>query len=228
MERVGQVGQAKLLDHLPYGAPLLGTNETNNIGNSLARRTGRGAARVQHFGFLATQNSASFHNPSPLRNDQMKQSQKIPLSMRYVLAMLVCLTSAAGAAEVGPCNGLDRISYLVGQTKSYSAGKITIANVDTNGEPVCCSAHLIILIPSPEIGSQCFAVSKKAAQSDSDGQTGFNSVEFDQIKSSYDPNRGLLLSVPYTLYNPDGGKGRPGSTNVRIDLRNNGSVKIEP
>jgi hypothetical protein len=148
--------------------------------------------------------------------------------MRSVLAVLVLLTSAASAAEVGPCNGLDRISYLVGRTKSYSAGKITIALVDTDGEPVCCSAHLIVLIPSPEIGSQCFAVSQKAGKDDSDSQTGFNSVEFDRIKSSYDPDRGLLLSVPYMLYNPDGGKGRPGTTNVRVDLRNNGSVKIEP
>ena len=77
--------------------------------------------------------------------------------MRYVWAVLVVLGSAAEAAEVGPCNDLDRISILVGQTKSYSEGKIRLAHVDTDGKPVCCSSHLLVFIPSPEIGSQCFA-----------------------------------------------------------------------
>jgi hypothetical protein len=147
--------------------------------------------------------------------------------MRYLSAVLIVLTSAAGAAEVGPCNDLDRISYLVGQTKSYSSGKITIAHVDTDGEPVCCSEHLLVFIPSPEIGSECFAISQKAA-TDSGAPKGFNSIEFKRIKTSYDPNRGLLLNVPYTLYNPDGRRGTPGRTNVRVDLRDKGSVIIEP
>ena len=145
--------------------------------------------------------------------------------MRYLWIVLLAIATPVGAAEVGPCNNLDRISYLVGQTKSYSQGKITIAAVDTDGEPVCCSAHLLILIPSPEIGSQCFAVSDRAATGDSSAR-GFNSVAFDRIKASYDPAKGLLLTVPYTLYN-DGRTGRPGITDVRIDLRGQGSVKIE-
>jgi hypothetical protein len=147
--------------------------------------------------------------------------------MRYLWAVLIILTSAAGAAEVGPCNDLDRISYLVDQTKSYSSGKITIAHVDTDGEPACCSEHLLVLIPSREIGSECFAISQKAA-TDSEGPKGFNSIEFKRIKTSYDPNRGLLLNVPYNLYNPDGRRGTPGRTNVRVDLRDKGSVRIEP
>jgi hypothetical protein len=147
--------------------------------------------------------------------------------MRYLWAVLVVLASVAHAAEVGPCNDLDRISYLVGQTKSYSEGKIRIAEVDTDGEPVCCSSHLLVFIPSPELGSQCFAVSQKAATNESGSARGFSSIEFNKIKASYDQRRGLLLSVPYTLYNPDGGKGKPGSTDVRVDLSGKGSVKIE-
>jgi hypothetical protein len=146
--------------------------------------------------------------------------------MRYVWAVLVVLGSAAEAAEVGPCNNLNRISNLVGQTRSYSEGKIRIAYVNTDGEPVCCSSHLLVFIPSPEIGSQCFAVSQKAAKG-SEGQLGFNSIEFNRIGASYDPHRGLLLNVPYTLYSPDRGPGKPGSTNVRVDLRGKGSVRIE-
>jgi len=146
--------------------------------------------------------------------------------MKYVWAVLVVLGSAAEAAEVGPCNNLNRISNLVGQTRSYSEGKIRIAYVNTDGEPVCCSSHLLVFIPSPEIGSQCFAVSQKAAKG-SEGQLGFNSIEFNRIEASYDSHRGLLLNVPYTLYSPDRGRGKPGSTNVRVDLRGKGSVRIE-
>jgi hypothetical protein len=146
--------------------------------------------------------------------------------MKHVWAALAVLGSAAQAAEVGPCNDLDRISNLVGQTKSFAEGKIRIAHVDTDGEPVCCSSHLLVFIPSPEIGSQCFAVSQKAAK-DSDSPLGFNNIEFSRIKAAYDPQRGLLLNVPYTLYNPQGGRGKPGSANVRVDLSGPGAVRIE-
>jgi hypothetical protein len=145
--------------------------------------------------------------------------------MRYVWLVLLILGSAARAAEVGPCNDLDRISFLVGQTRSYSEGKIRIAHVDTDGEPVCCSSHLLIFIPSKEIGSECFAVSQDAATG-SGSARGFSNIEFARIKAAYDPQRGLLLNVPYTLYN-DGKPGKPGVASVRVDLRDKGSVKIE-
>lgn len=146
--------------------------------------------------------------------------------MRYGIAAIFVLATAAGAAEVGPCNDLDRISNLLGQTKSYSGGKIRIAHVDTGGEPVCCSSHLLVFIPAPDIGTQCFAVSQEAAKGEDDHPRGFSNIEFSRIKSSYDRKRGLLLNVPYTLYN-DGKRGRPGSTKVRINLTGDGTVMIE-
>jgi hypothetical protein len=146
--------------------------------------------------------------------------------MRTTWIALVLLGSAAQAAEVGTCDDLDRVSFLVGQTRSYSEGKITIAHVDTDGEPVCCSSHLLVFIPAKEIGRQCFAISDKAASGGGSAR-GFSSIELGRIKASYDSNRGLLLAVPYTLYNPDGGRGKAGSTNVRVDLSGDGSVKIE-
>jgi hypothetical protein len=149
--------------------------------------------------------------------------------MRHLWVVFVLLGSAASAAEVGACFELDRISNLVGQPKTFAEGKIRIAHVDTGGEPVCCSSHLLVFIPSDEIGNQCFAISQRAATGDR-SPTGFSNIEFARIKGSYDAKRGLLLSVPYTLYNLDGGKGdrgKPGSTNVRVNLQK-GSVTIEP
>jgi hypothetical protein len=145
--------------------------------------------------------------------------------MRFVWMALLALVTPAAAAEVGPCEGLDSISFLIGQTKPYSQGKITIAHVDTDGEPVCCSEHLLIFIPSPEIGRQCFALSDKAAKDDGSAR-GFSTVAFDKISASYDQNKGLLLTVPYTLYN-GGEKGPLRSTSVRVNLQGQGSVKIE-
>jgi hypothetical protein len=145
--------------------------------------------------------------------------------MHLLWTVLLVLSTPAVAAEVGECDTLDRVSFLVGQTKSYSGGKITTAHVDTDGEPVCCSAHLLVIIPAPELGTQCFAVSDKAGGKDGSAR-GFNSVAFDKIKASYDSQRGLLLTVPYTLYN-DGRTGHPGLTKVRVDLRGEDSVKIE-
>ena len=83
--------------------------------------------------------------------------------MRYLGAVFVVLASAASAAEVGPCNELDRISNLVGQTRSFSEGKIRIAHVDTDGEPVCCRSHLIVIIPDPPPAGNALQVSQKAA-----------------------------------------------------------------
>ena len=149
--------------------------------------------------------------------------------MKHASALLwpvLVLASVAQAAEIGPCNDLDRISFLVGQTRSYAEGKIRIAQVDTDGEPVCCSSHLLILIPSREIGSQCFALSQQAG-SDSVSARGFSNIELSRIRAAYDSQRGLLLTVPYTLYKGDGGRGTPGSVNVRVNLSDQGSVRIE-
>ena len=147
--------------------------------------------------------------------------------MRYAWLLMIAFTSAASAAEVGPCNDLDRVSLLVGQTKSYADGKIRVAHVDTDGEPVCCSSHLLIFIPGPDIGSQCFALSQQAAKNSGTAR-GFSNIEFARIKGTYDARRGLQLSVPYRLYGGDGGRGKPGSVNVRVDLRDQGSVRVEP
>ena len=140
--------------------------------------------------------------------------------------MLLVLRSVAEAAEVGPCNDLDRISNLVGQTKSYAGGKIMIALVDTDGEPVCCSSHLLVFIPDREIGRQCFALSQKAAKS-SEGQRGFSSIEFNRIAASYDPHRGLLLTIPYRLYGSDAPRRQPERVHLRVELRGKGSVTVE-
>lgn len=149
--------------------------------------------------------------------------------MRYsgtFLAAAIAFGAGAQAAEVGPCNQLDAISLLVGQTRSFSGGKIKIAHVDTDGEPVCCSSHLLVFIPSPDIGSQCFAVSQKAAKDDQSAR-GFSSLDLGRVKASYAPRKGLLLEVPYTVYDLNKKGGKPGVIGVRVNLNGASAVVIE-
>jgi len=114
------------------------------------------------------------------------------------LAPVVLLASAA--AEVGPC-----------------------------GEPVCCSSHLLVLVPNIETGggTLCFAVSDEAGRDERTAR-GFANIDLGRIASSYDPQHGLLLTVPYTLYDLNAGRhGRSAVFRVRIDLRDADPVTIE-
>jgi len=146
--------------------------------------------------------------------------------MRCLHVLLMIFASAAGAAEVGPCGELDRISNLVGQTRSFAKGDIRIAHVSTGGEPVCCSSHLLVLVSRDEFGPECFAVSQKAATASTSAR-GFSNIGFDRIKASNESRRGLLLHVPFTLYKLDDRRGTPGIVNVRVDLAK-GDVTVEP
>jgi hypothetical protein len=146
-------------------------------------------------------------------------------AIRILLAALLLAATPLKAAEIGPCGEIDRIGFLVGQTKSFAQGKIKIAEVDTDGEPVCCSAHLLIFVPAPDIGSRCFALSDTAAKGESSAR-GFSGIAFSRIAGVYDAGKGLLLTVPYTLYS-GGGAGHPRTLRVRVNLRGEGAVTIE-
>ena len=145
--------------------------------------------------------------------------------MRFLLIALLLVVTPLRAAEIGPCGELDRIGLLVGQTKSFAQGKIKIAEIDTDGEPVCCSAHLLIFVPAPDIGSQCFALSDIAAKGETSAR-GFSGIGFSRIAGAYDAGKGLLLTVPYTLYS-GGGAGHPRTVRLRVTLRGEGAVTIE-
>jgi hypothetical protein len=163
---------------------------------------------------LATGEGFSFH----------KKPVAFVMRSLYLLLLLVVAAPVA-AAEIGPCGELDRISLLVGQTRSFSGGKVKIAEIDTDGEPVCCSSHLLVFIPDLDGGSRCFALSDKAARGESSAR-GFSGIGFGKIAASYDAGSGLLLTVPYTLY-AGGGPSHPRTTRVRIDLRGDGLVTVE-
>ncbi len=143
-----------------------------------------------------------------------------------LLLLMLWAVAAVQAAEVGPCGDLNRIDFLAGNPRTFANGSIRVAAVDTYGEPVCCSYHLLVFIPEQEIGSQCFAVSQESASSEAGSARGFFSLNVEGIQANYDPERGLLLKVPYSLYE-ESGKGVPGTALVRINQKGSGSVTVE-
>jgi hypothetical protein len=77
-----------------------------------------------------------------------------------------------------------------------------VFSVDTYGEPVCCSAHLIVYIPAKdEIGAACFHISAEAG--DGVSRRGFYKVGLDAARARYEPGEGLTLSVPVEHYDPE-------------------------
>ncbi|WP_323035855.1 hypothetical protein [Pararhodobacter sp.] len=112
-------------------------------------------------------------------------------------------------------------------SRTFANGNIRVAWLDTGGEPVCCSSHLLILSPSGNgadepIYRQCRVASAQPGQ-------GFYAVDVPGISASYDPNKGLLLSVPISHWHQgmENGAGPiPDRMEIRINQAN-GAVVFE-
>jgi hypothetical protein len=117
---------------------------------------------------------------------------------------------------------LDSISNLVDPIRPFASGEIRVAHISTE-EPAAASEHLLIFIRSKEgNGIDCFAVSPPSES----GRLGFYSLDFSQLRASYDERRGLLLRIPATVN--DGGEGQSaGDIKVRINRKYDNSVTIE-
>ncbi|MBS0469746.1 MAG: hypothetical protein JSR60_01655 [Proteobacteria bacterium] len=149
---------------------------------------------------------------------------------RWVLAVLLLIGFAAPAAAVSitDCND-DTVTASAANiaepwdknTKTFSNGLIRVALIDTGGEPVCCSMHLLVLHAVQDEGIEdryCHIVN------DHD-QMGFVGIGFDKLTARYDPKKGLLITFPYSLY-VDGMSDKPGVAKIRINIPD-GTVKVE-
>ena len=124
----------------------------------------------------------------------------LPAVAQTLMLSLMLSLSAQGhvqAQVVAECDWIASAANLAEpwaeNTRTYANGAIRVALLDTGGEPVCCAAHLLVLHPSaPDEPTyrQCTRVSAT-----SEG-LGFYDLSIARIAASYDPTRGLLLSVP--------------------------------
>ncbi len=150
---------------------------------------------------------------------------------RLILAVvaLLALAAPASALSIRDCaddqataSAWNLAEPWEKNTKVFSNGNVRVALLDTGGEPVCCSMHLLILSPNKDEQAEyrsCHLVN------DHEGE-GFVNIDFAKIAASYDPKKGLLISFPYALYNDEGGPQKQGIGKVRVNSAD-GSVKAE-
>ena len=107
--------------------------------------------------------------------------------------------------------------------RSFSNGSIRVALLDTGGEPVCWSMHLLVLNPGG--GNDGGDEYRACHIVNNEGGMGFVAIDFAKLAAAYDPKKGLLLSFPYELYN-DGNPGKKGVAKVRVNSKT-GAVTVE-
>jgi hypothetical protein len=140
--------------------------------------------------------------------------------MRVLIAVLSLLAAAlpVAAVEVRECDYAADVRSLAEpwekNARSFYNGAVRIALLDTGGEPVCCSQHLLVLLPNnggPEgmdQGKICRIVGDREG-------LGYLGIEMQRMRASYD-RRGLLLTFPVHMYG-DGIRNRRGVARVRIN-----------
>jgi len=149
---------------------------------------------------------------------------------RLTLALCLTLPLAAQAQSISDCDWVGNPANIAEpwevNSRTFANGAIRVALLDTGGEPVCCSAHLLILAPS---GGQDAPVYRQCLVASAQPGSGFYSMDVPGISASYDPAKGLLLSVPLTHWHQGVETGAPPIAE-RMEIRINqatGAVVIE-
>jgi hypothetical protein len=142
------------------------------------------------------------------------------LTAALALTGALVVASPALAVTVRDCDRTTAGAYNIvepweASTKTFYQGRVRVAWLDTGGEPACCSVYLLVLFYNGEApaGLVCRLISD-------DADRGFAGIDFPSLKSSYDPQRGLLLSFGYSVF-PAGGDGTrqtQGVARVRVNL----------
>jgi len=130
-------------------------------------------------------------------------------------AALLLAPLASAAQSVAPCGDGPRIDTIAepweANTATYAGGEVRITLIDT-AEPAAAAVHLAVIAPPrDELGlRRCRLVSLSPG-------SGFYDLDFAARQASYDPARGLVLTLPAQLYVPETGEGRPASLTVTVN-----------
>lgn len=142
-------------------------------------------------------------------------------------AAVISLAAQANAVTVRECDGVtDRVSNIAepwaDNTKQFANKLVRVTLLDTGGEPVCCSTHLVVTYPSAgqdePVYTECRLVGTKE-------NAGFLSIDFKNMTAKYDPKKGLDLTFDYTTYNDEGDNHPKGTAKLRLDQKK-GELKV--
>jgi hypothetical protein len=142
---------------------------------------------------------------------------KIVLTAAAALALAAC----AQAVTVRDCDGTtDSARNIVEpwerSTRQYYDKLVRVTHLDTGGEPVCCSSHLMVTFPSAGQDEPVYAECKLVGTGEG---TGFLSIDFAKLTAKYDAKTGLTMTFPYTTYNPDSVDHPSGVAKLRLNLK---------
>lgn len=145
-------------------------------------------------------------------------------------ALLGIFTVSANGGEIRKCGyEVDFRNIVVPSIDTpryFASEEIGIWHVNTGGEPVCCSSHVVIISPNPNSdtgGNQCRLLSNNDSN-------GFSDLSVKDTKASYNAKVGLLLSIPVRFYNAEdldpNDPSLSGVVKIRIN-QEDGSVTLE-
>jgi hypothetical protein len=133
----------------------------------------------------------------------------------------LALAAHANAVTVRDCDGTtDSARNIVEpwekSSRLYYNRLVRITHMDTGGEPVCCSSHLMVTYPSAGQDEPVYAECKLVSMKDG---AGFLSIDFAKLTAKYDPKTGLTITFPYTTYNDESDNHPKGTAKLRLDLK---------
>jgi hypothetical protein len=159
------------------------------------------------------------HPPGPPMTLGNMRQLGVRLTASCLIGFVATIAYAAPAV-VHKCGSLDSIANLVEPVKDFANNAIRIAHISTE-EPAAAHDHLLIFVSAEPMGDECFAVSAGR-------NLGFYSLDVAKTEASYDAQKGLLLVVPVSVFDPDKGDGKSaGDVKVRVNRKNGNSVAIE-
>jgi hypothetical protein len=146
-------------------------------------------------------------------------------AIAFAASSLFVVAAPALAATVRDCDEAASVQTIAEpwekSMKSFYRGQVRLALIDTAGEPVCCSAQLLVLVPDLREGAGG-RICKLVADQET---TGYESINFAKITTRYDAARGLLITFAFTRY-VDGVKHTGGTARVRVNVQR-GTVSAE-
>ena len=142
--------------------------------------------------------------------------------MKQVLSVftLLVLASRVSAFDIEECNWKGKLENVVHpahkNVRMFYNDQVAVYYLDYE-EPAACSYALAIVLPdvTAEIPMRkCVEISC------------FSGIDIKNAKSSYDPIKGLLLTIPYRVYNGGGTDPAKEPVQIRVNLQN-ASVRVE-
>lgn len=79
----------------------------------------------------------------------------------------------------------------------YANGNVRFIWLDTE-EPACCSSHLMVAMPDPDMPGQICTVFSMP------GGEGFRGIDLQGAEAKYDPAHGLLVGTAVNIWQGDG------------------------